>query len=139
MKNTNTSRTNAVEGFHTLWMVPFFVLALCFATDAQAATKKVAAKKTAKAATKITKTVTKKTGNVPSKINKQARLSSPRGLPQRSPASLSAGISDSQKSLEIRGQSRNLSMLLVLKNRHENIDFVKPRESYREEITQTEF
>jgi len=57
----------------------------------------------------------------------------------RAPASLSTGISDSQKSLEIRGQSRNLSMLLVLKNRHENIDFVKPRESYREEIQQTGF
>lgn len=54
----------------------------------------------------------------------------------RSPAS---GVSDSQKSLEIRGQSRNLSMLLVLKNRHENIDFVKPRETYREEIQKTGF
>jgi hypothetical protein len=59
--------------------------------------------------------------------------------PARGPASLSAGISDSQKSLEIRGQSRNLSMLLVLKNRHENIDFVKPRETYRTEIQNTQY
>ena len=137
MKNTNTTLRQAVDKVHTLWMVPLFVLALCFATDAQAATKKVSSKKVTKASTKITKTVVAKRAAVPSKINKQA--SSPRVLSQRSPASLSAGISDSQKSLEIRGQSRNLSMLLVLKNRHENIDFVKPRESYREEITQTEF
>ncbi len=55
------------------------------------------------------------------------------------PSRMPAGISDSQKNLEIRGQSRNLSMLLILKNRHENIDFVKPRDSYREEIQKTGF
>lgn len=50
-----------------------------------------------------------------------------------------AGVSDSQRALEIRGQSRNLSMLLVLKNRQDNIDFVKPRDSYHDEIQKTGF
>jgi hypothetical protein len=41
------------------------------------------------------------------------------------------------KALEVRGQSRNLSMMLVLKNRKENIDFVHPREHYQNEIRAT--
>ena len=60
-------------------------------------------------------------------------------IANRSLAGLSTGVSDSQTALEIRGQSRNLSMLLILKNRHENIDFVKPRDSYKEEIAKTGF
>lgn len=50
-----------------------------------------------------------------------------------------AGLSDSEKALEIRGQARNLSMMLVLKNRKENIDFVHPRESYKSEVQATGF
>lgn len=140
MKNTNTPCTSIVQRVHTLWMLPLLIFALSFTSPAHAATKKVVAKRTSKV-TKVAKTnapkaVAKKAA-LPPKATKQAAVQ--RAPAQRGPASLSAGISDSQKSLEIRGQSRNLSMLLVLKNRHENIDFVKPRETYRDEITQTEF
>lgn len=44
-----------------------------------------------------------------------------------------------QRALEIRGQSRTLSMMLVLKNGKENINFVKVRRHYREEILGTEY
>lgn len=59
-------------------------------------------------------------------------------LAQKS-SGLKMGMSDSQKSFEIRGQSRNISMLLVLKNRNDSIDFVKPREHYQSEISKTSF
>ncbi|MGZ3744504.1 MAG: hypothetical protein ACXWRE_01465 [Pseudobdellovibrionaceae bacterium] len=140
MKNTNTSSNSIVERIHTLWMLPFFIFALSFVSPAHAASNKKIAKVNSKltkiAKNKAIKPVAKKV-ILPAKSPRQAAMQ--RAPAQRGPASLSAGISDSQKSLEIRGQSRNLSMLLVLKNRHENIDFVKPRETYREEIPQTEF
>ncbi len=46
---------------------------------------------------------------------------------------------DMNRSLEVRGQTRNLSMMLVLKNGKENIDFVKVRQNYENEISSTEF
>ena len=49
------------------------------------------------------------------------------------------GVTDSQKALEVKGQARNLSMMLVLKNRADNIDFVKPRQNYQNEIKSTGF
>ena len=64
-----------------------------------------------------------------------SRVQKPTSIASRSPSQ----TSDSQKALEIKGQSRNLSMMLVLKNRADNIDFVKPRETYREEIKNTGF
>jgi len=148
MRNTTISDKPAVKGFHTLWLIPLFIGASIFTgTTAHAAPKaksKVAAKASAKASAKVAK------GKVNKPVTKKALAKPPVATTkhvavtrapaqQRGPSSLSAGISDSQKSLEIRGQSRNLSMLLVLKNRHENIDFVKPRESYREEVPQTAF
>ena len=44
------------------------------------------------------------------------------------------GDSDTQKPLEVNGQSRNLNMMLVLRNDKDKIKFVKIRESYRNEI-----
>ena len=49
------------------------------------------------------------------------------------------GVSDSNKALEVKGQTRNLSMMLTLKNRGDNIDFVKPRQNYQSEIKNTGF
>jgi hypothetical protein len=46
---------------------------------------------------------------------------------------------DPNKALEVRGQSRTLSMMLVLKNGKEGINFIKVRESYRPEITSTPY
>jgi hypothetical protein len=60
----------------------------------------------------------------------------PKTLPQKRTVN---SVSDSEKALEVRGQSRNLSMMLVLKNRKDSIDFVKPRETYSEEIKNTGF
>lgn len=57
----------------------------------------------------------------------------PSGSPLRSIAS------DSEKALEVRGQSRNLSLMLVLKNNKESLDFVQPRNSFRKEIQNTNY
>ena len=43
--------------------------------------------------------------------------------------------SGSQKPLEVNGQSRNLNMMLVLRNDKDKIKFVHPRENYRDEIS----
>lgn len=44
------------------------------------------------------------------------------------------GDGDTQKPLEVNGQSRNLNMMLVLRNDKDKIKFVKIRENYRDEI-----
>jgi hypothetical protein len=43
------------------------------------------------------------------------------------------------KALEVRGQSRTLSMMLILRNGKENVNFVKVRQDYATEIAETEF
>ena len=45
-----------------------------------------------------------------------------------------AADGDGRKPLEVKGQSRNLNMMLVLRNEKDKIKFVKMRENYREEI-----
>lgn len=42
--------------------------------------------------------------------------------------------SDPNAPIEVRGQSRNLNMLLILQNPNEEINFVKPRTDYKKEI-----
>lgn len=138
------ARINTRGIFQTLMLV-MVLSVFCAATPVMAATAK--SKKT-----KVTQRITKKQSapkvsqkKTPAKNKKsslKAAVNKPQPAPRSSLASTvsrrgPAGISDSQRELEIRGQSRNLSMLLVLKNRNENIDFVKPRDSYREEIQQT--
>ena len=44
------------------------------------------------------------------------------------------GSGDLQKPLEVNGQSRNLNMMLVLRNDKDKIKFVKVRENYHDEI-----
>ena len=39
--------------------------------------------------------------------------------------------------IEIRGQSRNLNMTLLLNNRTQAIQFVEPRKDYKKEIPDT--
>jgi hypothetical protein len=46
---------------------------------------------------------------------------------------------DPNAALEVRGQSRTLSMMLVLKNGKEAINFIKVRKDYRPEITTTPY
>ncbi len=46
---------------------------------------------------------------------------------------------DPNHAVEIRGQSRTLSMMLVLKNGKENINFIKIRKDYNPEIAGTQY
>ena len=70
------------------------------------------------------------------KVSKQKQ-----GSPQSSPSVSRApgSVNDSDKVFEVRGQSRNLSMMLVLKNRKDNLEFVKARENYANEIKETSY
>ena len=56
----------------------------------------------------------------------------------QSGAGLSAGVPD-DKPIEVRGQSRNLNMLLKLQNEREAIDFIKLRKNYKKEIKTQSF
>lgn len=50
-----------------------------------------------------------------------------------------AMANDPNRAVEIRGQSRTLSMMLVLKNGKDSINFIKIRKDYAAEINGTEF
>ena len=65
---------------------------------------------------------------------KVATTTVPAYAPMRAPATMDSGAA-----LEVRGQSRNLSMMLVLKNKKRDIDFVKPRENYSREMQNTSY
>lgn len=52
----------------------------------------------------------------------------------RKPATL-----DPNSAVEVRGQARTLSMMLVLKNGKDSINFIKVRKDYRPEILGTEY
>ncbi len=81
---------------------------------------------------------TKKTSSAPaiksSTTTKVGAQATPSYAPMRAPATLDSGAA-----LEVRGQSRNLSMMLVLKNKKRDIDFVKPRENYSREVQNTSY
>jgi hypothetical protein len=47
--------------------------------------------------------------------------------------------SGSGKATEVKGQIRNLSMMLVLKNQKDRIEFVRMRRDYRKEILDTKY
>jgi anionic cell wall polymer biosynthesis LytR-Cps2A-Psr (LCP) family protein len=44
-----------------------------------------------------------------------------------------------QQPLQVKGQARQLSMMLVLKNEKDSINFVRLRTDYQKEIVNTEF
>ena len=50
-----------------------------------------------------------------------------------------SSIDGQKRAIEIRGQTRTLSMGLVLKNKKEQIDFIQPRTNYDEEIKETTY
>ena len=54
--------------------------------------------------------------------------------PIRKPATL-----DPNSAVEVRGQARTLSMMLVLKNGKDSINFIKVRKDYRPEIQATDY
>ena len=59
----------------------------------------------------------------------------PNNYNNRAPSSLpGAG-----QSFQIRGQTRNLNMMLVLKNGKDEINFIKPRRNYRAKVLATQF
>lgn len=59
--------------------------------------------------------------------------------PSRAPAGLLAGSQEVDKPLKVQGQSRNLSMMLMLKKEKDKIKFGEVRENYNEEISKTSF
>lgn len=147
MKNRDVIAKLNSFGIHKVIMLALALAMFCIAEPSFAASSKKA-----RNAVKTSQKTSKKQP-VKKAPSKKARISSKKmiaanakKLSAQKPSLVTtvtkrgpAGISDSQRELEIRGQSRNLSMMLVLKNRNENIDFVKPRDSYREEIQQTGF
>lgn len=54
--------------------------------------------------------------------------------PIRKPAAL-----DPNSAIEVRGQARTLSMMLVLKNGKDAINFIKVRKDYHAEIMDTSY
>ena len=44
-----------------------------------------------------------------------------------------------KKPIEVKGQSRTLSMMLILKNKKDRVNFVKIRNNFRPEILGTQF
>lgn len=63
------------------------------------------------------------------------------GTKRRTQASYQAPSSatTSQKPLQVKGQTRALSMGLTLKNEKEKIDHIKPRDNFDEEIKDTNY
>lgn len=156
MKYKNLFAKISAAGVSRILMLTVSVVVISISSSASAASKtkntKSANKNTSTKVTKqskqkVVKKITRQQAN--KKITKtklSTKLATMKVSKSLKPAVASAptlraptGLSDSQRELEIRGQSRNLSMMLVLKNRHENIDFVKPRDTYRDEIQQTSF
>lgn len=54
------------------------------------------------------------------------------------PASEPAKTEEATEVIEVKGQSRNFNMKLVLRSKKDKISFVKTRKNYREEILSTE-
>jgi len=64
----------------------------------------------------------------PASTHSMANLSAGKSqMMRRAPAS------DPNAPIEVRGQSRNLNMLLILQNQNEAIDFIKMRKDYKNE------
>ena len=51
----------------------------------------------------------------------------------KTPVTRRAPASDPDAPIEVRGQSRNLNMMLILQNENELIDFIKLRKEYQVE------
>ncbi len=80
--------------------------------------------------TKLVKTMAVAPVSTATNVRKPASLSSSSSL---------AAAADPNRAVEVRGQARTLSMMLVLKNGKENINFIQVRKDYNPEIQATEF
>jgi len=49
------------------------------------------------------------------------------------------GVREVEKPLNVNGQSRNLSMMMVLKTDRDDINFVDVRKNYKDEIPKTNY
>ena len=108
--------------------------------EANAASKKAVPKKIRETA----KHATSKVGRTGDRLKAQAKPVSKltRSVvqsPSRAPAGLLAGSQEVDKPLKVQGQSRNLSMMLMLKKEKDKIKFGEVRENYNEEISKTNF
>ena len=111
-----------------------FMASICHAQSGAKtkATKKVAAKPTKKSVAKGT------TERKP--VSSEAAMK--RALANVGSTSVSRSgdmPNDPNRAVEIRGQSRTLSMMLVVKNGKENINFIKIRKDYSAEIAGTQY
>jgi hypothetical protein len=79
-------------------------------------------------------------GRGPASIPKSIPSSPKSAVPSvsRGPASIPVGA-EANRAVEIRGQSRTLSMMLVLKNSKDSINFIKVRKDYGPEIGGTQY
>ena len=103
---------------------------------AHGAPNKIAAKKSTLNKTRSSKT-TQGLGQVAKKpigggINHSPMIPM-NGKGSSSTLSRRAPASDPNAPIEVRGQSRNLNMLLILQNQNEAIDFIKMRKDYKKE------
>lgn len=97
--------------------------------------------KITKKAPKTKEKTSRKPASQPAKFKKQHVAKST----ERAPAGMAGvgfgaiGGATASKTLEIRGQARTLSMMLILRNGKEDVNFVKVRQDYSTEIAKTEF
>ncbi|MBF0442125.1 MAG: hypothetical protein HQK54_09485 [Oligoflexales bacterium] len=116
----------------------FFSLAIGHAATAVAQTKTKSVRQPDKEKTKA---------SAPKKIPVQGAAAKKRHspIPENAPENKGKegeflkGTYQSKKPIEVKGQSRNLNMMLILKNAGDKIDFVKARENYHVEIVNTHY
>ncbi len=58
---------------------------------------------------------------------------------ERTSGSGFSGVKQIEKPLKVTGQTRTLTMMLVLRNEKEKVRFLKPRENFRKEIVNTQW
>ncbi len=67
------------------------------------------------------------------KVVRKAKVSRTSVAIKSAPMKRRTPASDPDAPIEVRGQSRNLNMLLILQNQDEIIDFIKMRKDYQDE------
>jgi hypothetical protein len=88
--------------------------------------------------------VTKKNATKVQSVAKPAAKTANAVVPGARPSFLNTTIRkpatlDPNSAVEVRGQARTLSMMLVLKNGKDGINFIKVRKDYHPEIMNTDF
>ncbi len=103
---------------------------------AAVAAKRSAPKSQAKKKVSKKNHATKKVVSKTKALAKKTAKSSGMAMASRA---LSSAPRGPQQPLEVKGQARQLSMMLVLKNEKDQINFVQLRTDYKNEIPTTEF